>query len=119
MNHHCHAEGCGKPVPPKLLMCLAHWKMVAPALKRLVWAFYKPGQETRKDPSPGYMIVQAIAVGWVAVESGQWTQDECDNHILRRMQLFAPKLTKDDLALFWRLNPKVAQMVAVSYTHLT
>jgi hypothetical protein len=26
MKHVCHAEGCEREVPPKLLMCFVHWK---------------------------------------------------------------------------------------------
>jgi hypothetical protein len=37
MPHTCHAEGCEVAVPPKLLMCLKHWRMVPKHLQREVW----------------------------------------------------------------------------------
>lgn len=35
--HHCHAMGCKTPCPPRLLMCLRHWRLVAPATQREVY----------------------------------------------------------------------------------
>ena len=67
MNKHtCHAEGCSAVVPPKLLMCLRHWRMVPLHLQRLVWAHYRKGQEVDKRPSEEYMRVQRLAIEAVA-----------------------------------------------------
>jgi hypothetical protein len=65
-GHHCHARGCEKEVPPKLLMCLPHWRMVPRDLQRAVWATYVPGQEVRKDPTPEYIQAHLAAVEAVA-----------------------------------------------------
>jgi len=71
MRHRCHAEGCNVEVPPRLLMCLRHWRMVPRAIQRRVWAEYVPGQEIRKDPTDEYMIVQREAVEAVAKSEGR------------------------------------------------
>lgn len=68
--HLCHAAGCSHAVPPKMLMCLRHWRMVPRDLQKRVWAEYVPGQETRKDPTPAYMEVQRAAVAAVAAKEG-------------------------------------------------
>lgn len=64
--HICHAEGCAKNVPPRMLMCLNHWKKVPPHIQRGIWASYIPGQEIRKDPSDEYMKWYKQAVNVVA-----------------------------------------------------
>ena len=53
--HKCHADRCQKQVPPKMFMCLAHWKMVPFALQKAIWATYRPGQEVDKNPSEAYL----------------------------------------------------------------
>jgi hypothetical protein len=67
-EHVCHAEGCNTPVPPKMLMCLKHWRMVPRDLQRRVWAAYVPGQEVSKNPTDEYMEVQRAAVRAVAIK---------------------------------------------------
>ncbi len=42
--HHCHVNGCQVPVPPKLLMCRRHWKLVPRRLQRAVWVHFNPAQ---------------------------------------------------------------------------
>lgn len=66
MSHTCHAHGCEKPVPPRMLFCAPHWRQVRPALRRAVWREYRPGQENDKMPSPRYMAVQRLAVAEIA-----------------------------------------------------
>ena len=66
MGHRCHAEGCEKQVPPKMLMCLRHWRMVPKTLQARIWATYRPGQEVDKRPSAEYMAAQKAAVDAVA-----------------------------------------------------
>jgi hypothetical protein len=61
MKHECHAYGCTTSVPPKMLMCLKHWKMVPKFAQDDVWATYLPGQEVRKDPSSDYIKAQQRA----------------------------------------------------------
>lgn len=70
MRHTCHAIDCEKSVPPKLLMCLKHWRMVPKAIQILVWQHYVPGQETTKNPTAEYMKVQRKAVIAVARKEG-------------------------------------------------
>ena len=61
-EHHCHATGCDTAVPPRLLMCLKHWRMVPQALQDAVWAAYRPGQETTKDPTSQYLAAARAAI---------------------------------------------------------
>lgn len=70
MAHTCHAYNCSKTVPPAMLFCRTHWGKTPRAVQRAVWALYKPGQENRKDPSRGYLLIQAYAVCVVAVKEG-------------------------------------------------
>lgn len=64
--HTCHARGCEVRVPPRMLMCLAHWRRVPLLLQRAVWRHYRPGQEVDKRPSREYLLVmqQAIEAVW-------------------------------------------------------
>lgn len=65
-DHLCHAKGCTTPVPPRLLMCARHWRMVPKAIQADVWDTYEPGQERRKDPSPAYLYAATSAIAAVA-----------------------------------------------------
>lgn len=67
-DHKCHAKGCNKSIPPRLLMCLKHWRMVPEALQIRVWATYIPGQENRKDPTDEYLDAHEAAVAAVAAK---------------------------------------------------
>lgn len=62
MAHTCHAEGCKVAVPPRMLMCLKHWRMVPKHLQREVWRHYRPGQEIDKNPPPEYLEVMRAAI---------------------------------------------------------
>jgi hypothetical protein len=64
--HKCHARGCEKTVPPRMLMCLPHWRAVPRQLQAAVWATYRPGQERDKDPSPEYLDAARAAIEAVA-----------------------------------------------------
>ena len=66
MPHLCHAKGCQIPVPPKLLMCLRHWRMVPKDIQRLIWHHYRPGQEIDKKPTAEYLQVMQMAIDAVA-----------------------------------------------------
>lgn len=68
--HLCHARGCGVPIPPHLLMCLRHWRMVPIDIQRRVWKHYRKGQEIDKRPSPEYLEVMKEAIGAVAKREG-------------------------------------------------
>lgn len=71
MVHYCHALDCNVAVPPKLLFCLAHWRLTPPHLQRMIWKTYVPGQEIRKDPTEAYLLVQRAAVYAVAIAEGR------------------------------------------------
>lgn len=60
--HKCHADGCQVSVPPKMLMCLMHWRMVPGNMKRAVWATYRPGQERDKNPTREYLAAAQAAI---------------------------------------------------------
>lgn len=66
--HTCHAVGCDKVIPPRLFMCLKHWRMVPPPLQREIWRTYRPGQEIDKRPSAEYMVAFKNAQSAVAAE---------------------------------------------------
>lgn len=66
-KHTCHAEGCTRVVPPRLLMCPRHWAMVPPALQAGVWRHYRTGQEIDKRPTREYLDAAHAAIAAVAV----------------------------------------------------
>lgn len=66
MSHLCHATACKAAVPPKMFMCRKHWFMVPSDLRDAIWATYRPGQETTKDPSPEYIETAREAIAAVA-----------------------------------------------------
>ncbi len=70
-HHHCHAIGCVRPVPPKLLMCPGHWRLVPEALRAEVWRAYRPGQEKDKRPSREYLAAARAAIDAVAEREGK------------------------------------------------
>lgn len=69
-NHKCHAYACNSNVPPRMLMCAKHWRIVPKATQNRVWATYQPGQERRMDPSHAYLNAAAEAVRLVAAWEG-------------------------------------------------
>ncbi len=66
MNHHCHARGCARAVPPEMLFCYPHWRRVPKNIQRAVWATYRPGQCDDKDPSEAWHEAADAAIGFVA-----------------------------------------------------
>lgn len=71
MTHTCHARSCVVAVPPRLLMCLTHWRMVPKPLQQRVWAEYRPGQEVDKNPSREYLAAAQRAIDHVAKREGK------------------------------------------------
>lgn len=55
--HTCHALRCATNVPPRMFMCVKHWRMVPRMMQSKIWASYVPGQERRKDPTEAYLRV--------------------------------------------------------------
>ena len=70
MNHTCHAIRCTTEVPPKMFMCLKHWRMVPKSMQDEVWANYRRGQEVRKDPTENYLDVTKRVRLYVAEREG-------------------------------------------------
>lgn len=66
MKHFCHAPGCKVEVPPKIFMCIRHWRKLPAALRQEIWRCYRPGQEVTKDPSPEYLAAAQRAKAYVA-----------------------------------------------------
>lgn len=62
MSHTCHVPLCNVPVPPKMLMCLRHWRQVPQTLQREVWRTWRPGQEQDKKPSEEYLTAAHAAI---------------------------------------------------------
>lgn len=67
-HRECHATGCARLVPPRLLMCGRHWKMVPRPLQQRVWFAYVEGQELRRDPTDAYLEAVRAAVEAVAAK---------------------------------------------------
>jgi hypothetical protein len=65
MKHLCHAIGCHEVVPPRMLMCGRHWRMVPFTLQQAVWKNYRRGQEVDKNPSAAYLEVAREAISAV------------------------------------------------------
>lgn len=47
-GHVCHARDCTKAVPPKRLMCEAHWRAVPYQIRKAVLENYREGQEHKR-----------------------------------------------------------------------
>lgn len=71
MPHHCHAVDCDKEVPPKMHMCLTHWRMVPKAVRDLIWHHYRAGQEVDKAPSTEYIMTAFVSISCVALKEGK------------------------------------------------
>lgn len=65
-DHLCHAKKCKQAVPPAMLMCPRHWRMVPKALQTAVWKHYRPGQEITKTPTKKYLKAADAAIEAVA-----------------------------------------------------
>lgn len=70
MGHHCHATNCTTDVPPEMLMCRKHWRMVPRKLQGRVWSTYRDGQCDDWNPSTEYCVAAADAVKAVAEKEG-------------------------------------------------
>ena len=70
MGHSCHAHACNVMVPPAMFMCRRHWFMVPKPLRDAIWATYRRGQETDKNPSDPYLKNASEAVKMVAAKEG-------------------------------------------------
>jgi len=76
MPHTCHAKLCDVEVPPKMLMCKPHWRMVPKDLQNAVWDAYRIGQEVRKDPSREWQAAADAARIGITEELMRGLKDE-------------------------------------------
>lgn len=65
-KHVCHALCCKTQVPPRMLMCLRHWRKVPKNLQQEIWKQYRPGQEIDKKPTLRYIATALSAIFAVA-----------------------------------------------------
>lgn len=70
MGHHCHAINCDTNVLPRMHMCGKHWAMVPRRKQADLWANYRRGQESDKQPSAKYLRAAAACVRSVAEQEG-------------------------------------------------
>lgn len=95
MSHLCHAIGCYAPIPPKLLMCMHHWRLVPRDLQDAVWEYYRPGQEITKDPSPEYLLAAFRARLEVAVIEGRIARHNALEQMARRHRQMEARLSRE------------------------
>lgn len=75
-GHHCHWTGCTKQVPAALWGCEKHWYKLPLALRRRIWATFRPGQEESKTPSREYVEVARDVEAWIAENDTPAPQQE-------------------------------------------
>lgn len=75
-KHSCHARGCSKSVPPRMLMCGFHWRIVPAKLQADVWRTYRRGQEIDKSPSREYLDAARAAIEAVATRENEQKEPE-------------------------------------------
>lgn len=64
-EHHCHWPGCEQKVAPAKWGCLPHWRRLPLALRRKIWAAYRPGQEETGSPSAAYIGAAREVREWI------------------------------------------------------
>lgn len=64
-RHTCHWPGCDVVVPPRLWGCAHHWFELPVALRKEIWATYRPGQEITKTPSAEYIAAAKKVQAWI------------------------------------------------------
>lgn len=64
-KHTCHWPSCRARVKPAMWGCRTHWGMLPYAIRREIWAAYRPGQEVDKRPSERYIAAVRAAEEWV------------------------------------------------------
>ena len=64
MTHTCHSPDCTRPVPPRMLFCLTHWRALPKKIQDAVYREYRTGQEIDKKPSLRYLAVQRLACAY-------------------------------------------------------
>lgn len=64
--HGCHWPGCTAQVPPAMWGCRRHWYTLPDALRKRIWATYRPGQERDMRPSEAYLEAARAVQAWIA-----------------------------------------------------
>lgn len=82
MDHHCHANDCPTPTPPKLLMCAKHWARVPKAMQDKVWATFRARGTPGGDPASWADYYEACAD---AVEHVAMIENKDAGNSYRRM----------------------------------
>ena len=67
----CAAIGCDERIPPQLLFCSPHWKLISRDVRQRVIRHYQIGQERRGDASPEYRAAAREAIRQVAELEGR------------------------------------------------
>lgn len=83
IEHHCHAVGCKKSVPPRLLMCKPHWALVPVELQVEVCRTVKLRGGYCDISWAPWWRAQARAIYGVALLQGRVTQEIHDAQIAR------------------------------------
>jgi hypothetical protein len=71
VTHHCHANDCPMPTPPRLFMCGRHWAMVPRPMQDAVWAAYRAAPKGGRARDARYLTACANAVEHVARAEGK------------------------------------------------
>lgn len=71
MSHVCHAVGCNTPVAAILFMCTKHWYKLPKVYQKVIWHYYRPGQEIDKEPTLDYIAVAFAGIACVALQEGR------------------------------------------------
>lgn len=71
MTHACHHPTCTREVPPKLLACAYHWRVLPERLKARIWTEYHTGQEILKNPSKEYLVVMRECIQYWSDNDGR------------------------------------------------
>ncbi len=84
-DHYCHALGCKRACPPRMLMCRQCWALVPPGLQADVYRTVKLRGPGAVDASwAPWWRAQARAIAYVAmiVEPNEAKRDAYLNHAL-------------------------------------
>jgi CDP-diacylglycerol pyrophosphatase len=63
-EHECHHPDCHEQVPPVMLACEEHWRMLPGSLKGRIWQAYRQGQEVTKKATPEYLFAARACDQW-------------------------------------------------------
>lgn len=80
-DHSCVALECSNPIPPGLLLCRKHWRILPDAAKALVKKHYDPEKVGAADPGMEHELAVSIAVAIVKEAEGH-TLSELENHVV-------------------------------------